>query len=247
MLRAVQEGLERAFTAFVEAEPSFLLPTGLRIKVAVRQRHSEVVIHSAKVNEPCTPSQLPWSHSPEENRIEHVDGPTHRMQERIKFQEDKMTNVSNGEQSKFNQCRDSYQTAPLTAYSAENQRSASELCEQIARLGARTKPHKGSYSVFGPASQETTAKIIIYEEGKGKVNGKSHLRTGVNLLIRANGSIGDRNRATLAANSLLAAIPSSDTIGVAPAHGERFHYIQVDDSNLNHCIELLRVIACSQP
>jgi hypothetical protein len=241
MLTAVQAGLDRAFTTFVEAAPDFLLPAGLRIIVAVRQRHRDLVIHSTVVDKPCTPSQLSWSDSRDENHVEQNNGPVHRTQDYITFQGDKMTNFNDEDLSSEN--RNSYQTAPLSAYSAENQRSAVELYDKTARLGARAKPYKGSYSFFGTASQETVAKIIIYEEGKGKVNGKSHLRTGVYALIRANGRVGERNRAAVAANGLLAALLSSDTIGVAPAHGERFHYLRVDDSNLNQCIELLDVIA----
>lgn len=53
--------------------------------------------------------------------------------------------------------------------------------------------HKGSYSFFGSSSQETQAKIIIYEEGKDKVNAPLHLRAGVYARIRANGMAGERN------------------------------------------------------
>jgi hypothetical protein len=139
--------------------------------------------------------------------------------------------------------RHSYQTAPLSAYSAENQRAAAEFHDKIAELGARTKRYKGSYSVFGISSQETVAKVVIYEDGKGKVNGGLHLRPGVYALIRANGTAGERNRATLAANGLLATLPSFNTIGVAPAHGERFHYLRADATNINQCLELLSVCA----
>ena len=252
LLTAVQAGLERAFTTFVEAEPSFLLPAGLRIIVAVRQRHRELVIHSTFVDEPCTPSQLSWSDSRDENHAEQNDGAAHRKQEHITVREDKMNHFNNEDQRTSNrnpihdlgsEDRHSYQTAPLSAYSAENQRAAAEFYDKIARLGARTKRYKGSYSILGLSSQETVAKVVIYEEGKGKVNGELTLRPGVYALIRANGTAGERNRATLAANGLLAALSSSDTIGVAPAHGERFHYLRADDTNVNQCLELLSVCA----
>ena len=252
LLTAVQAGLARAFTTFAEAEPSFLLPAGLRIIVAVRQRHRELVIHSTFVDESCTPAQLSWRDSRDENHAEQNDGAAHRTQEHITVREDKMTHFNEEPQRTFNrnpinnvgsEDRYSYQTAPLSAYSGENQRAAEDLYGKIAQLGARTKRYKGSYSVFDRSSPETIAKIVIYEEGKGKTNGGLHLRHGIYVLIRANGTAGERNRATLAANNLLAALPSSDTIGVAPAHGERFHYLRVEDTNINRCIELLRVCA----
>lgn len=156
-----------------------------------------------------------------------------------------MTNFINEEQNKFNQNRDSYQTAPLSTYSAENQRFAAEFYDKVTQLGVGSKRYKGSYSIFGISSSETIAKVVICEEGKGKVNGKWHVRPGVYVLIRANGGLGERNRSILATNGLLAVLPSSNTIGVAPAHGERFSYLRIDDTNLKQCLELLRVIARS--
>jgi hypothetical protein len=63
LLSAVQAGLGSAFSEFAEAEPSFLLPSGLHIIVAIRQRNRGLVVYSAFVNEPCTPSQLSWADS----------------------------------------------------------------------------------------------------------------------------------------------------------------------------------------
>jgi hypothetical protein len=252
LLTAVQAGLERAFTTFVEAEPRFLLPAGLRIIVAVRQRHRELVIHSTFVGEPCAPSQLFWSDLLDENRAAQNDAAAHRIEEHLIVREDKMTHFNEEPERTSdrnpinNMCsedRHSYQTAPLSAYSGENQRAAKDLYEKVAQLGARTKRYKGSYSIFGISLPETVAKIVIYEDGKGKTNGGLHLRHGIYVLIRANGTAGERNRATLAEHGLLATLPSSDTIGVAPAHGERFHYIRVDDTHVNQCLDLLRVCA----
>jgi hypothetical protein len=251
LLAAVQAGLERAFTFFTEAEPNFLLPAGLRIIVAVRQRHRELVIHSTFISEPSAPSQLLWSDLRGENRVSQIDGAVQRIEEYITVREDKMTHFNEEAVHTFNRSpinnlpndRHSYQTAPLSAYSEENQRTAEVLYEKIARLGARSRRHKGSFSFFGPSSPETVAKIVIYEDGKGKLNGGLNLRHGTYLLIRANGTAGEQNRAALAENGLLATLPSSDTVGVAPAHGERFHYLRIDETNANQCLELLRVCA----
>jgi hypothetical protein len=67
--------------------------------------------------------------------------------------------------------RRSYQTAPLAPYTAKHRQVAEELYRKIAQLGARTKRYKGSYSIFGKSSQETAAKVVICEEGKGKAAG----------------------------------------------------------------------------
>jgi hypothetical protein len=241
LLKTVQEGVERAFKNFTEADSRFLLPAGLRIIVAVRQRHREAVTHFTYIAEPCTPSQLSWSDSRDEND----PAQNGRKQEPISAQEDKMTDYVGVDDRSANEGRHSYQTVPLSTYSEENQRVAAEFFHMIIRLGARTRRHKGSYSVFGRSSQETVAKIVIYEDGKGKLNGALSLRPGVYALIRANGTAGEQNRATLAAKGLLAALPTSDTIGVAPAHAERFHYLRADDTNVNQCLEMFRVCACN--
>jgi len=118
-------------------------------------------------------------------------------------------------------------------------------CSTGLRLGLQAKRYKGSYSIFARHSQETTAKVVIYEQGKGKANGGLHLRHDVYALIRANGPIGDRNRRILAANGLLTVLSGGGTIGVAPKHQERFYFMRVDDANWDQCLELLRAIACS--
>jgi hypothetical protein len=251
LLTSVQAGLERAFTVFVEAEPGFLLPAGLRIIVAVRQRHRELVIHSTVVDEPCTPSQLFWSDLRGENWVAQSNRAGQRIGEHLTVREDKMTHLNEQPQHTSNRNpidnlpvdSHSYQTVPLSLYSGGNQQTAKDLYVKITQLGARTRRYKGSYSIFGIALPETVAKIVIYEDGKGKTNGGLHLRHGVYVLIRANGTVGERNRATLSENGLLVTLLSSETIGIAPAHGERFHYLRVDETNVYQCLELLRVCA----
>lgn len=252
LLNAVQAGLERAFTIFVEAEPRFLLPAGLRIIVAIRQRDRELVIHSSFVGEPCVPSQLLWSDLRGENRAAGSNGASQKIVEHPKVREDEMTHFNEEPRSTSNQnliinlpnARYSYQTAALFTYNKDYQRTAKDLCEKTAELGARARAHKGSYSILGTSSEETAAKIVIYEDGKGKMNGGLHLRDGVYVLIRANGTAGQRNRTILAEKGLLTLL-SADTIGVAPSHEQPFHYLRVDDTNVNQCLELLRVCALS--
>jgi hypothetical protein len=254
LLSAVQAGLGHAFSTFSEAEPNFLLPSGLRIIVAVRHRNRELVIYSTFVGEPCAPSQLSWTDSRYLGNNGQDEWEEHGMKQQITVKEQNMTEFNNENlfASHGNPIRDpgsedrrSYQTAPLVAYSAEHRQVAEEFCNKIARLGARTKRYKGSYSIFGMWSQETAAKVVICEDGKGKANGGLHLRPGVYALVRANGATGERNRATLAANGLLTVLSGNGTIGVAPKHEERFHYMRVDDTNQDQCLELLRACACS--
>jgi hypothetical protein len=105
----------------------------------------------------------------------------------------------------------SYQTAPLTSYGKQHQDFAEKLYNALSpRLGLQlSKKYKGSYSFFLKEAGPTSAKIIIYEDGKGKTNGEWPIyRDGVYLLLRC-----DRNE--------------KGTIGVAPKHSERFRFIPV--------------------
>jgi len=107
----------------------------------------------------------------------------------------------------------SYQTAPLSDYSLEYRERAAALFRLVAeRVGpARARQHTGSYSVIAAASDATAVKILICEEGKGKINGENPLLAdGVYLLVRVHGTTGR-------------------TLGVAPAHHERFAYLRLHE------------------
>jgi hypothetical protein len=108
----------------------------------------------------------------------------------------------------------SYQTVPLTEYSQAFRDRATALFNLVTeRIGApRAKEYKGSFSVLAGSSEATAAKIMIYECGKGKINGHDpQLADGVYVLIRVHG-------------------PARCTIGVAPMHHERFAYFRLLDS-----------------
>lgn len=68
----------------------------------------------------------------------------------------------------------SYQTAPLVEYSAMLRGRASELFDRVRNLvgDSRVKEYKGSFSIFASTSDSTAAKIMIYEVGNGKLNGR---------------------------------------------------------------------------
>ena len=105
----------------------------------------------------------------------------------------------------------SYQTAPLADYNPTMRDRAAALFRLVAeRVGTtRAKEFKGSYSVIASGSDATAAKIVIYESAKGKINGDDpKLADGVYVLVRVYGTTGR-------------------TIGVAPAHHERFAYFQL--------------------
>jgi hypothetical protein len=107
----------------------------------------------------------------------------------------------------------SYQTAPLADYSPALRDRAAALFRMIAeRSGAgRTKEHRGSFSVIAASSDATAAKILIYETGKGKINGDDPgLADGVYVLLRVYS-------------------PTGRTLAVAPAHHERFAYFRLHD------------------
>ncbi len=107
----------------------------------------------------------------------------------------------------------SYQTAPLADYSRALRERAAALFRLVAeRVGAaRAREHKGSFSIIAATCDATAAKIIIYEAGRGKINGDDpQLADGIYVLIRVHGTAGR-------------------TIGVAPMHHERFAYFRLQE------------------
>ena len=125
----------------------------------------------------------------------------------------------------------SYQTAPLEDYRPELLERAGALFKRIVdRAGpSRAKQFKGSFSVFAASSDATAAKIIIYESGKGKVNGHDPgLTDGVYVLIRVHGATGR-------------------TLGVAPMHHERFAYFRLIEAQpLDEMADFIASCAAAQ-
>jgi hypothetical protein len=125
----------------------------------------------------------------------------------------------------------SYQTVPLVDYSPALQRRAAALFRLVVeRVGAaRAREHKGSFSVLAAASGATAAKIMIYEAGKGKINGHDpQLADGIYILIRVYGSVGR-------------------TIGIAPMHHERFAYFRLhDEQGLEEMADFITACAGAQ-
>jgi len=109
----------------------------------------------------------------------------------------------------------SYQTAPLPDYSRVFQITATDLFRRVATRVSATRvsnPPDGSFSIRGGSSKLTAAKIIIYESGRGKINGMDPgLADGVYVLIRTSDM--GKSRAK--------------TIGVAPPHHKRFAYVRL--------------------
>ncbi len=132
----------------------------------------------------------------------------------------------------------SYQTIPIEEYSQEFQGLAHRLFQRVSDIIGTHQPKecRGSYSIFAAAASSTVAKIIIYEAGKGKVNGDwPDLRNGAYALVRANHEIGDRIWNDLLPAQLPAELDRANrdmTIGVAPNHSEQFAYIRVTEQNL---------------
>jgi hypothetical protein len=125
----------------------------------------------------------------------------------------------------------SYQTAPLVDYSPTFRDRAAALFRLVAeRVGqARGKEFKGSFSVIAASSDATAAKVVIYETGKGKINGHDpQLADGVYVLIRVHGTAGR-------------------TIGVAPMHHERFAYFRFhEDHGLEEMADFIAACAGAQ-
>jgi hypothetical protein len=109
----------------------------------------------------------------------------------------------------------SYQTALLADYDLAFRTVATDLFQRVARRvsGIRvTNPPDGSFSIRGGSTKRTAAKILIYESGKGKINGPDPLLAdGVYVLVRTS----DASKS------------KAKTIGVAPSHDKRFAYFRV--------------------
>lgn len=124
----------------------------------------------------------------------------------------------------------SYQTAPLVEYDRTLQRLAASLFKSIkSRVQNKAKEYKGSYSISSARGSRTAAKIIIYQEGLGKINGDwPCLTDGVYVLVRP---VSLKNPAFRGKTELHKLINPSGTIGIAPCHSERFCYFLLPDDN----------------
>src|SRR6266536_37504 len=106
----------------------------------------------------------------------------------------------------------SYQTAPLPDYREDLRDRATVLFQFVAkRLGpSRVREYKGSFSVLEHSSDATAAKIVVYESGKGAINGPDPMLVdGVYVWVRVPGE------------------PTGRTSAVAPHHDERFAYFRL--------------------
>lgn len=142
----------------------------------------------------------------------------------------------------------SYQTRQLAEYGSGFQEVARDVAERLrTRIGERLKEFDGSYSIVPRNSNETAAKIIIYEPHLGKENRPPFpLRhPGVYVLIRHNGEVGQGiwNQLRFSPNLLERCDRRSD-IGVAPKHDERFYFFPVmAGESLQRIADLLVEIA----
>jgi hypothetical protein len=127
----------------------------------------------------------------------------------------------------------SYQTVPLVDYRDDLRDRATGLFQLVEeRLGTgRVREYKGSFSVLAEPSLATAAKIVIYESGKGSINGPDPLFVdGVYIWVRVPGG------------------PIGLTIAVAPHHDERFAYFRLaDGQNMEEMADFLVACAAREP
>jgi hypothetical protein len=124
----------------------------------------------------------------------------------------------------------SYQTAVLAEYSAGFQEVALAIAETVERrICGKLARHKGSYSILPQTSEQTAAKVILYEPHLGKQNGEHFplVHPGVYVLVRRNGEIGQRIWATARLLPNLLERCEIEEIGIAPKHDERFRFFPV--------------------
>jgi hypothetical protein len=100
-------------------------------------------------------------------------------------------------------------------------------------------PHWGA---LAKPNSQTIAKIIVFEQGKGKVNGKwpAHFPDGVYVLVRTSGATAIRIWEIHRDELRTPGLEPSSTIGIAPVHDTRFAYVRVADQHeLGRIAELL--------
>jgi len=123
----------------------------------------------------------------------------------------------------------SYQTGRFSEYVAEFVDVAGRLANLIQQrqTGKPVVRFEGSYSIVSPNSSETSAKILIFQHGVGRINfGPLALRNdGVYVMVRRNGTVGPAVQAS--GFAMLSRLDPRDEIGVAPKHDEQFGFFPV--------------------
>jgi hypothetical protein len=144
---------------------------------------------------------------------------------------------------------EAYKTGILADY----QRAYLDIAEDIfARLSGRVpwsqlKRHKGSFTIVAANSQETAAKIVIYDLEVGRDMGLPRLWDGVYILIRANDSPSVRiwNNVAYQMPQFFGRMDRAQPIAVAPKYDAKFtHFPVMAGSDLNEIVSLL--VECSQ-
>lgn len=126
-----------------------------------------------------------------------------------------------------------YQTDRLEKYPSEFQNVAENLFRKLGERipDTQIKKYPGSYSVFGTRSKETAAKIVIYHPHVGKTPSDwPRIRDGEYVFVRANGTLASGIWDDILGTEMpemFARMRRTETVTVAPAHGERFAYFPV--------------------
>jgi hypothetical protein len=127
----------------------------------------------------------------------------------------------------------SYHTAPILDYRDDFRDRATLLFNLVQqRVGpSRVREYEGSFSVLQEPSLATAAKIVIYESGKGSINGPDpSLADGVYVWIRVPGG------------------PIGRTIAVAPQYDAQFAYFRLaDGQNLEEMADFIAACADREP
>ena len=139
----------------------------------------------------------------------------------------------------------SYQTAPLVQYSQRFRELAERLFALVrARIHpTQAKQYKGSYSFTATSTQGTAAKIIIYEGGRGKANGRwPGLDDALYVLLRVNTTAAPQVWQQVSSEypAIFRRMKIDDTLAIAPAHSEQFAFFSVgNDDDFENVAEMI--------
>jgi len=150
-----------------------------------------------------------------------------------------------------------YQTKEATRYSGEVYRRAARLFQLVHDLmppesaEGHCKIRKGSYSFIAKNTDETSAKIVMYQRGIGRwiVGNEPDWSDGVYIWIRANDESGQAFESAAQDPNfrhrwVLSRIVPDSAVSVAPHPEEHFYYFRLkQDDDETQIAELL--VFCS--
>lgn len=131
-----------------------------------------------------------------------------------------------------------YQTKPIEMYQSGLIREARNVFQLVRRYAnADCKQQKGSFSIKTRTTKETSAKIVIYQNGVGSWSQDDPVWSdGVYVWIRANGHPGEAfamaaQAPNFAHRWVLNRLARNRAVSVKPNQDRHFYYFRMNDND----------------